>query len=156
MAAVTPQPPVEDLVLAVNSGSSSLKFGLFVFRNGQETAVFKGGADSIGKPEGRLQITDGDGKTLLDESRTVLGQAHALEEILKTLAKFGSSQPVAVGHRVVHGGPHLREHQLITDDLMVALEGAVHFAPLHIPPAVELMKETGRLLPQARQYACFD
>jgi acetate kinase len=144
------------LVLAVNSGSSSLKFGLFAEKNGDEAVVLSGGADGIGKPDGRLRVEQSDGRVLLDESYTLKTQAHALDESVRALLRFSHAAPVAVGHRVVHGGPHLRQHQRITDDLIRKLEAAVHFAPLHIPAAVELIKETERLLPKVRQFACFD
>lgn len=149
-------PAAEDLILAVNSGSSSLKFGLFALYNGEETAVLRGGADGVGKPNGRLSVQDGEGNALLDEDYTLDTQTKALEESVRALKKFTHATPVAVGHRVVHGGPHLRRHQRITDDLVQKLEAAVHFAPLHIPAAVELIQATERLLPAAKQFACFD
>lgn len=144
------------LVLAVNSGSSSLKFGLFAEKNGDEAIVLSGGADGVGKPNGRLRVEDSAGRVLLDESYTLDTQARALEESVGALLKFAKAAPIAVGHRVVHGGPKLREHQRITDELVRELEAAVHFAPVHIPAAVELIKETERLLPKAQQFACFD
>jgi len=146
----------DGLVLAVNSGSSSLKFGLFVERDGDEAVVLRGGADGVGQQDGRLRVEDSAGTVLLDESYTLDTQAKALEESVRALLKFSHSKPIAVGHRVVHGGPHLRQHQRITDELIQKLEAAVHFAPLHIPAAVELIRETERLLPDARQFACFD
>ena len=146
----------DGLVLAVNSGSSSLKFGLFAERNGDEAVVLSGGADGVGQANGKLRVEDSAGKVLLDESYTLNTQANALEESVRALLKFSGAAPVAVGHRVVHGGPHLRRHQRITDELIRTLEAAVHFAPLHIPAAAELIKETERLLPKAQQFACFD
>src|ERR1700756_658486 len=146
----------DGLVLAVNSGSSSLKFGLFTERDGDEAVVLRGGADGVGKPDGRLRVGDSAGKVLLDESYTLDTQTKALEESVRALLKFSHASPLAVGHRVVHGGPHLRKHQRITDEVIRKLEAAVHFAPLHIPAAVELIKATERLLPEAQQFACFD
>lgn len=146
----------DGLVLAVNSGSSSLKFGLFTERDGDEAVVLRGGADGVGKPNGRLRVKDGAGQLLLDESYTLDTQARALEESVGAVLRFSHAAPVAVGHRVVHGGPHLREHQRITDELIRTLEAAVHFAPLHIPAAVELIRKTEEVLPKAAQFACFD
>jgi acetate kinase len=146
----------DGLVLAVNSGSSSLKFGLFAERDGDEGVVLRGGAEGVGKPDGRLRVEDGAGRVLLDESYTLGTQAEALAECVRALLKFSEAAPAAVGHRVVHGGPHLREHQRITDKLIRTLDAAVHFAPLHIPAAVELIRETEKLLPDAAQFACFD
>ena len=149
-------PAAGDLILAVNSGSSSLKVGLFAAQNDEETVVLRGAADGIGKPDGRLRVEDSAGRVLLDEGYSLDTQAKALEESLRALVKFADSAPVAVGHRVVHGGPHLREHQRITNNLIATLEASVHFAPLHIPAALALIRETERLLPGAQQFACFD
>ncbi|HTU40639.1 MAG TPA: acetate/propionate family kinase [Candidatus Aquilonibacter sp.] len=146
----------EDLILAVNSGSSSLKIGLFQEINGQETAILKGAANGVGKSNGRLSIADVHGRVLHDESYTLPSQTHALSEVIRGLQKFAPATPVCVGHRVVHGGPRLRRHQRVTEDLLKKLHAAVHFAPLHIPTALALIKETGRILPEAVQYACFD
>jgi acetate kinase len=145
-----------ELVLAVNSGSSSLKVGLYADIDGEERAVLAGAADGIGTDSGgRLRVKDATGKMLLDESYTLDTPTKALEEIVQALGRFAAA-PAAVGHRVVHGGPHLREHQRIMPKLIETLEASVHFAPLHIPPAVELIREAERLLPKAKQYACFD
>ena len=146
----------DGLILAVNSGSSSLKFAVFQERGGEESEVLGGGADGIGTSAGRLRITDAEGRSLLDESYALATQGEALKEILEAIAKFSSVAPAAVGHRIVHGGPHLREHQAITADLIKTLESAVHFAPLHIPPALALIRETENLLPETPQFACFD
>jgi acetate kinase len=146
----------DDLILAVNSGSSSLKVGLFQQTNGEETAILNGGADGVGKSNGRLRIADGHGKLLIDGGYTIPSQTHALDEVIRALLNFAPAAPACVGHRVVHGGPHLRRHQRITDDLLNRLEAARHFAPLHIPAAIALIRETERLFPNAAQYACFD
>lgn len=144
------------LILAINSGSSSLKFGLFQRQDREEVPILSGGAEGVGTKSGKLNISDAQGKKLLDESYTWSNQEHALQEIVHALAKLASAAPACVGHRVVHGGPHLRQHQKITSDLLAKLQAAVHFAPLHIPASVALIKATERLLPQAEQYACFD
>ncbi len=146
----------DPLILSVNSGSSSLKFGLYQEQGGDERAVFDGQADDIGTPDGRLKIRDSSGRTLLDESFLSGTQADALDEIVRALARFSDAAPEAIGHRMVHGGPHLRRHQQITPALIETLEAAVHFAPLHIPPALSLLRKTEQIFPQTRQYACFD
>lgn len=154
-------PPVsenDELILAVNSGSSSLKFGLYRHPKGDCNPVLllAGGASGIGHANGRLQITDASGASKLDEAYTLTSQGHALKEILGVIERFGHGRPHSVGHRVVHGGPHLREHQIITDALIEKLQAATQFAPIHIPAAVALIRETEKLLPEAQQYACFD
>jgi acetate kinase len=56
----------------------------------------------------------------------------------------------------VHGGPRLRTHQHITADVRRQLQDAVHFAPLHIPPALALIDEAGKIFGDAPHFACFD
>jgi acetate kinase len=148
----------DDRILAINSGSSSLKFGLYrPPRAGEDPApVLTGGAVGIGHTNGHLQIKDDKGAPLVDEPYRLDSQGHALAEVLKTIDRASQPRPSMIGHRIVHGGPHLREHQRITEGLIRTLEAAVHFAPLHIPPAVKLIRETTKLLPDVPQYACFD
>jgi acetate kinase len=147
-----------EVVLAVNSGSSSLKFGLYRHPAGEcnPQLLLAGGASGIGHPNGRLEVKDAAGTTLLDQAYTLNSQGHALKEILDQVGRLGHGQPAAIGHRVVHGGPHLRAHQLIDDALLEKLVAATQFAPIHIPAAVNLIRETEKLLPNAQQYACFD
>lgn len=146
-----------DLILAVNSGSSSLKFGLYrPPREGDPQLVMSGGATGIGHSNGRLQIKEAGGKPIIDEAYSLSSQGEAMKEILDAIEKSLGSHPSAIGHRVVHGGPHLREHQAITPGLLDTLQAAIHFAPIHIPAAIALIRETEKLLPSAKQYACFD
>ena len=143
-------------ILVINSGSSSLKFGLFVAKSGDEHALVRGNADAIGSDSGTLEIVDEQGSVLSRETHRFTSQKEALSHITKQLTASKYEAPVAVGHRIVHGGPHLVKHQLITDAVFSTLQKSVHFAPLHIPPAVELVRHTERLFPQVPQFACFD
>lgn len=146
----------ESLILAVNSGSSSLKFGAFAERDYDEFAIFQGEADGIGRTDGRLTLLDSNNTVLLDQPHACATQTDALQSVLAALKQHGVASPIAIGHRVVHGGPHLREHQRITPALLQRLESAIHFAPLHIPVELALIRETEALLPGTPQFACFD
>jgi len=144
-----------NLILVLNSGSSSLKFG--VYRKGHdEELVLEGSAEGIGRRSGSLKIKTADGKTILEEKHVLESQPAALKKIAAALRQQKDAAPVAVGHRVVHGGPKLRDHQLITPKVLRELEAAVHFAPLHIPPALALIREAQKIFPQCPHYACFD
>lgn len=146
----------DSLVLAVNSGSSSLKFGLFAEKDADECLLYQGEAGGIGRPDGELKIMDAEGCVVFSDGYSSGSQAGALESILDHLKMRGVESIAAVGHRVVHGGPHLRRHQQITDEVLKTLKAAVHFAPLHIPSSVALIEKSRDLLPEAGQYACFD
>jgi acetate kinase len=146
------------ILLAVNSGSSSLKFGLYRHPHGvcDPTLLLSGGASGIGHSNGRLKIQDASGASLHDEAYRLHSQGHALKEVLSVMDRLGHPRPEAIGHRVVHGGPHLREHQRITPALLDKLREATQFAPIHIPAALALIADTDKLLPNIPQYACFD
>lgn len=149
-------------ILVINSGSSSLKFGLFLRQSGNpgqsedERPLVKGGAEGIGKSMGRLEILDSSGAILYAEDRAFASQTEALDRIAKQLTRLEQPAPVAIGHRMVHGGPNLVEHQEITPEVLGTLRRSVHFAPLHIPAALELVLHTGMLYPHVPQFACFD
>ncbi|WP_158748335.1 acetate/propionate family kinase [Acidobacterium sp. S8] len=143
-------------VFVVNSGSSSLKFGIFVERDGDEHAIIRGNADAIGSDNGKLEVEDAAGKVLLRETQRFESQQDALSRITKKLAELKYDAPAGIGHRIVHGGPRLIAHQQITDEVLSALEEAVHFAPLHIPAAIALVRHMETLFPGVPQFACFD
>ncbi|MBZ4336600.1 acetate/propionate family kinase [Corallococcus sp. AS-1-12] len=143
-------------VLVINSGSSSLKFGLYTEQRGQEVARFKGSATRIGSEQGRLVVKDGTGKQVRAVDVRHPSQEDAFREAVRHLEELGGERPRAIGHRVVHGGPRLREHQALTPEVMKALEEATHFAPLHIPPALRLIRATERHYPGVPQFVCFD
>ena len=75
---------------------------------------------------------------------------------LRPSSSIFTQAPVAVGHRVVHGGPNLRTHQLITPQVLDQLRAATHFAPLHIPQALSLIASAQSIFPSAAHFACFD
>jgi acetate kinase len=143
-------------ILAINSGSSTLKFGLFVLKNGEEQALLKGSAEGIRKESGKLEILDGNGKTLHAENKKYASQKEALSHVTDSLASLGIEQPAAVGHRIVHGGPRLRNHVRITPEVLDTLQSAIHFAPLHIPNSLELIRDAEAIYPDLPQFACFD
>jgi acetate kinase len=143
-------------ILVINSGSSSLKFGLYVQRDGGEQAVLDGAADGIGRDSGKLELKDAQSRTLRSESARFASEDEALSQAARWLAELSELKPVAVGHRVVHGGPHLLAHQLITPAVLAELQNCVHFAPVHIPTALRLIRAAEKAYPQLPQIACFD
>jgi acetate kinase len=146
----------DEPILVINSGSSSLKFGLYVHRDGKEEAVLDGLADGIGRDNGKLELKDAQGQTLRSESMRLASEDEALSHAARWLAERSELKPVAVGHRVVHGGPHLVAHQLITPAVLTELQHCVHFAPVHIPTALRLITAAEKAFPHLPQFACFD
>jgi len=143
-------------ILALNSGSSSLKFGLYQPGATDEQPLLTGSADGIGRDNGSLRILSSDGKPLLQRDCIHQSQGDALNTLAATIREHTQSAPVAVGHRIVHGGPNLYRHQIITPQVLDQLRSATHFAPLHIPQALSLITAAQSIFPSAAQFACFD
>ena len=91
-------------VLALNCGSSSLKFGLYRVESSIPKVLLSGEAESIGDRQSKFWAKDANDKPLVSESANFGTQQDAVARIATLLAVCKEAQPVAVGHRVVHGG----------------------------------------------------
>ena len=143
-------------VLALNSGSSSLKFGLYGVGSLQIERLLSGEAESIGDKSGKFHAKDSHGSVLLSETGPIPSQREAIIRIGRLLVDAKMPVPAAIGHRIVHGGPRLRQHCLIDDSVLAQLEAATAFAPLHIPSALSVIRFAQEHFPEVPQAACFD
>jgi acetate kinase len=143
-------------VLALNRGSSSLKFGLYQVGLSRIETLLSGEAESIGDKQGSLHAQDSRGKTLLAEAVSIPGQREAIIRIGRLLNDSKMPVPAAIGHRIVHGGPKLRRHCVIDDSVLRQLEAATAFAPLHTPSALSVIRFAQEHFPGIPQVACFD
>ncbi len=148
--------PANGTILALNSGSSSLKIGCFSQDGTTEQATLSGSAEGIGRETGALHLRSAEGTVLLAKEHVCETQAQALDQLTGALQPRLPSPLMAVVHRVVHGGPKLRQHQRITPAVLDELKAAVHLAPLHIPEALALIERAQALFPNLPQFACFD
>jgi len=142
-------------VLALNCGSSSLKFGFY--RCGPHAAklICEGEAEEIGSPHSSFWMTLPDGS----KRRERIGfsdHAAALAHALNAADECGAPPPEAVGHRFVHGGPRIRDHQRATPAVMEELRAAVSYAPLHMPAALSILEAARRKFPDVAQIVCLD
>jgi acetate kinase len=149
-------PLKDDLIFVLNSGSSSLKFGIYYRGASDEEALLTGSADGIGQSNGTLNVRSSAGNSLVQREGILESQTDALATVAEAIREHIHAAPVAVGHRVVHGGPNLLTHQPITPQVLDELRSAIHFAPLHIPQALSLISSAQSLFPSATQFACFD
>src|ERR1700704_660670 len=92
-----------DLILVLNSGSSSLKFGVYYRGSSDEAPLLTGSADGIGRSNGSLRMRSADGKPLLQRDGGHESQGQALSAVTEAMRQH-SGMPAAVVHRVVHGG----------------------------------------------------
>lgn len=140
-------------VLALNAGSSSLKWTLF---GGDERLVARGAVEGIAQPPGRLWVKSAAGAGPVDETGDYPSHADALTATLHAFDRLGLPAPEAVGHRIVHGGPHLLEPARVDDALLATLRGLIPFAPLHLPPEIAAIEGVVARYPGLPQVACFD
>ena len=143
-------------VLAINSGSSSLKFKVIEFDDSADAAArrqpsirYEGSVEEIG-PTARLMLRR-DGKTVVQTTDTVSTHAEAVRcmtQMLEESSKLdGRDLSIdAVGHRVVHGGEQFREPVVIDDDVMAAIVRLAEFAPLHNPGSIAGIKGARTIL----------
>ena len=143
-------------VLALNSGSSSLKFGLYRVGSARVEVLLTGEAESFGDKESKFVVRDSRNHVLLFQTAPTPSQREVIARIARLLTDLKMPAPVAVGHRIVHGGPRLRNHCLIDDEVLRQLEMARPFAPLHIPSALSVIRFAREHFPAAAQAACFD
>ena len=143
-------------VLVLNSGSSSIKFSVYEAVNGERTKLVEGAVDGIGTDLGKFWIKDATGKKLVDETRALPTRAVAFALVAKALHSGDFPVPLAIGHRMVCGGPTVLENQRITPELIDEMERYTAFAPLHTPIAVYIMREALRLFPGVPNFVCLD
>ena len=143
-------------LLALNSGSSSLKFGLY--RMGREAAscLLEGEAENIGEASSSFHAEDADGHTVLHETSPMPDQRVALARIGQLLNDHQTPPPCVIGHRIVHGGPQLRAHCLIDAKVLQQLEAASVFAPVHTPAALAVIRYAAEHFPGLPQAICLD
>ena len=140
-------------VLTINTGSSSVKSALYAMGE-REEVLFSAQIAEIGRPESWLSMSGGD-RPDNHERTPVPDYGTALHLLQDALAGRGLS-PDAVGHRVVHGGGAYSKPQLVTADLVTALEALVPIDPDHLPQAVQAVRAMEQIYPSLPQVACFD
>jgi acetate kinase len=143
-------------VLALNSGSSSLKFGLYDVQSASVEPIVSGEAEAIGLAGSRFHAEDSGHRIVASEGEFIADQRAALVRVVRLLTTRDLASPVAVGHRIVHGGPKLRRHCRIDESVLRELSAATPFAPLHMPPALAVIRFAQEHFPGVAQAACFD
>ena len=138
------------LILTLNAGSSSLKFGLYGAQPEPELIV-TGQVENLGLAA-RLVIDGGPTSELGPTDH-----AQALTQIMGALAPYLDGQTVAgVGHRIVHGGVSHGAPVALADDVIAKLRALIPLAPLHQPHNLACVAAAQAMFPGAPQIGCFD
>jgi acetate kinase len=150
---------MSDTLLVVNAGSSSIKFQLFSIGAGDQLQRrLKGQIEGIGvRPH--LVAKSAYGDVLTDRSwpaAEVGDVPAALSKVVEFLRAEIGTLPIAVGHRVVHGGPDYSTPILIDVSVVERLQAFAPLAPLHQPNNLGPIRTLLQRQPQLPQVACFD
>jgi acetate kinase len=146
-------------VLTLNIGSSSLKAALYEVgpADNDPQLVFAAHAERLGDARSHMSVQDAQGQMLFATERGLSDHPTALQALLDWLRQHPHERDFdLVGHRVVFGGQQYSEPQLITDDLVAALDDLSPLDPLHMPQALEVIASMRRAYPRLAQVACFD
>ncbi len=147
-----------DTILVVNAGSSSVKFEVFAIDGGTLKRQARGQVEGIGT-QPRLRVRGADRAVLVDRgfpAATVPDVPAALAAAGDWLRDELHIHPVAIGHRVVHGGPDFDAPVRVDADVLQRLERYVPLAPLHQPYNLAPMRSVLARFPDIPQVACFD
>lgn len=146
---------VRRAILCLNSGSSSLKFALYQIGDGKEMLLAQGAVERNDTEVARLWIHSAQRK--IERTGSDMSSVPAaLYAASLELERLGLPQPDAVGHRLVHGGPHHVAPERITDTLLNELRSLVPFAPLHLPDEIAGIEAVTSHFSNLPQVACFD
>lgn len=143
-------------ILAINAGSSSLKFQLL--RMPEEHVVAKGLIERIGLKEPIFSMTTNGRKLKLIEK--ISNHQEAVQLLLHYLVEQRAVNSLndidAIGHRLVHGGEQFSDSVLIDDKAIKVFEQLSDLAPLHNPANITGIKEFNKVLPTVPAVAIFD
>ena len=144
------------VIAAINSGSSSLKFGLFC--NEPFSIICKGKISGIGTATCSLDVEHGGECNDLSSCPVNADSPEAAAEFLvRWITQRGEQYRLeAIGHRVVHGGLQYHEPVLIDDRLMGDLKRIISLAPLHLPHSISIINVFREAFPGISQLAHFD
>ncbi|MFO7535835.1 MAG: acetate/propionate family kinase [Kiritimatiellia bacterium] len=143
-------------ILTINGGSSSIKFALFEAGDALRR-ILEGAIERIGLPEAILRVKGENQADTFSRSVTAPDHAVAVDILMDWIEERSGRNPlIAVGHRVVHGGPKYSEPQRITAEMVEELHRLSPFDPEHLPEEILLTEAFHRRFPDLPQVACFD
>jgi len=148
-------------VLVINAGSSSVKLSIFDSENNNLIRIINARAVRLFHKDAQISIYDANKKLLVEKKLSAItvdlpNHKVAIEFFLGWLSQQANINLVAVGHRVVHGGPKYAKPVLITDEVNKDLHSYQPLAPLHQQHNLAPVEIVKYLYPDLLQIACFD
>jgi acetate kinase len=144
------------VILCLNSGASFLKFALYRLGRAVDVRLARGAVEDIGLPGGRLWVHGINDRPLTDVRHEFPTHVSAAAGINAAIKDLGFAEPIAIGHRLPHGGPTHTTSERVDATLLGALRKLIPFAPLQLPSAILGIEAMASRFPDLPQVACFD
>ena len=143
-------------ILTINGGSSSIKFAMFAADRSLRMTL-KGQIERIGMADPVFSVRRTNQPKSFARPVAATDHATAVEVLMDWIEESGNDASlIAVGHRIVHGGPNFHAPQRLTTELVDELRALIPLAPEHLPDEIILTEAFHRRFPHVPQIACFD
>ncbi|CAN7325017.1 acetate/propionate family kinase [Rhizobium ruizarguesonis] len=144
---------MDRVAVTFNAGSSSLKVGVFRLKDGRALRL-GGGVATLGD-QSRFTFRFSDGDETVDLPSGTAIDARLVSQVVDCIVRRGFD-PVVAGHRIVHGGQVFDGPVLLEPKVVLRMEDLTHLAPVHLPPALAIIREVRSAYPDIPQTASFD
>ena len=144
-------------MMAINAGSSSLKWTLFEMP--AEKVIATGIVERVGLKDSVVKIKPTDGEKIeevLDIHDHEQGLTYLLEKLQELQILVDLDELTAVGHRIVSGGEDYANSVILTEEVLERIEALSELAPLHNPPEAKVVRIFKKILPKVTNVAVFD
>lgn len=149
-------PSTDQVILAINAGSSTIKFALFPAGPAPQR-VFEGCVEGIGSVSGCFSASGPAAEDTFARHFGIPERFNAAHVLMDWLGeRVEPAALTAIGHRVVHGGPSYWEPQLLSVALRQELHKLTSFDPEHLPLELLMIDTLHGRFPNVPQVACFD
>lgn len=142
--------------LAINAGSSSIKFALYLAR-AAGAPLWSGSLEGIGGTHASFSVRGELASDTFTRQFAIPEQVSAVNVLIDWLSeRLAPASVASVSHRVVHGAATCRATAQVTDDLLAELYGAATVDPEHLPQEIRLIELLRQRFPDAAHVLCFD
>jgi acetate kinase len=142
-------------VLAINGGSSSVRFALYAGEHGMPLQCH-GAIERLGTPDPRLKLWPSPDATPIETDLAAADHGSAIDVLFERCEQLPAFAALgAVGHRIVNGGRHT-DPERVTPEFLADLRRIAPFDPEHLPREIALIEGVARRHPNLPQVACFD
>lgn len=142
-----------DAVLALNSGSSSLKFSLFDVKS--QELLLEGNFEALQEEKSFFWVKGRD--RIFEESLYLASHAQAVQRLFRFFDSYEQTFSfVAIGYRIVHGGCDYFQPTLLDEKVLQDLKNLIPLAPLHLPHEIEVLTTMQSYFPKLPHVLCFD